>query len=275
MSYVRARNWIDLGDWGKGMDEFKLPASHELSGKQLEFHFNERNLVIRHTFHDAGSLTWKVLKGPETGRSGTETYEAIRVAHGVYFVDYVKKAEPGVSWSMALDLNTPAATILIATVPDKNRIGRRFIDRLGQGLDLSTVKLEILHASINPGPGRKTTSPHKRTADLVGKRAKYTYSRNHIYEHIYLNENFFTWHCLEGVEKGLADTEICDYFKIAEDIYFFTWREKVMPTFGAVLINFKEMRSNGKTFGLDVSSGKIINFTMGSLAEPINEIHYP
>jgi hypothetical protein len=69
--------------------------------------------------------------------------------------------------------------------------------------------------------------------------------------------------------------EICDYFKIAPDVYLFSWREKVMPTFGVVLINFKEMRSNGKTYGLDASSGKMINFYMGSVAEPINETYYP
>ena len=120
----------------------------------------------------------------------------------------------------------------------------------------------------------RSVVPHERTTDLIGKRIKYAYSSKHVYEHIYLNDRFYTWHCLAGVEKGLADTEICDYFKIAPDVYLFTWREKVMPTFGVVLINFKEMRSNGKTFGLDVASGKIINFTMGSRAEPINETNY-
>ena len=120
----------------------------------------------------------------------------------------------------------------------------------------------------------RSVVPHERTTDLIGKRIKYAYSSKHVYEHIYLNDRFYTWHCLAGVEKGLADTEICDYFKIAPDVYLFTWREKVMPTFGVVLINFKEMRSNGKTFGLDVASGKIINFNLGSRAELINETNY-
>ena len=96
-----------------------------------------------------------------------------------------------------------------------------------------------------------------------------------MYEHIYLNERFYTWHCLTGAEKGLADTEVCNYFKIDPDIYLFTWSEKIMPTFGLVVINLKEMRSNGKTFGLDITSGKFINFTMGSLAKFLNETKYP
>jgi hypothetical protein len=175
---------------------------------------------------------------------------------------------------MALDSNTRKATVIVATAPDRKSASHSFVDRLGKSLDLSTMKVEILHANVNPSSSDEPIVPHERTTDLIGKRVKYTYSSKHVYEHIYLNDRFFTWHCLAGVEEGLADTEICDYFKIAPDVYMFTWREKVMPTFGVVLINLKDMRSNGKTFGLDLTSGKLVNFTMGSRAEPINEINY-
>lgn len=274
MSHLRAKNWIDLGVWGKGMNEFKLPSSDELVGKELIFYFNVRSRVMKYVFHDASSLAWEVLEGHDKGQSSTEKYEAIRVAPNIYFVDFVKKTLPNVSVSMALDLNTRKATVLIATVPDREKVNQDFIDRLGKGIDLSTMKVDILHANINPSSPDEPVVPHKRTADLIGKRIKYAYSSQHVYEHIYLNDRFYTWHCLVGAEKGLADTEICDYFEIAQDVYLFTWREKIMPTFGVVLINFKEKKSNGKTFGLDVSSGKIINFTMGSHAEPIDVTKY-
>jgi hypothetical protein len=78
--------------------------------------------------------------------------------------------------------------------------------------------------------------------------------------------------CLSSRQR-LADTEICDYFKIAPEVYLFIWREKVMPTFGAVLINLKDMRSNGKTFGLDIGSGKYVNFSMGAVIESIVQPH--
>jgi hypothetical protein len=271
MSQFRAENWIYLGDWGKGMAEFKLPSSDELVGKELRLHYNVSNLIIRYIFHDVISLDWEILKGPDMGQIYTETYEAIHVAPKIYFVDFVKKNQPKVSVSMALDLNTGKTTVLIATVPEKKEVSQGFIDRLGKGVDLSTVKVNILHANVNPTSSDAPVVPHERTSELVGKRIRYTYSSNHIYEHIYLNERLFTWHCLKGLEEGLADTEICDYFKIAPDIYLLTWREKVMPTFGAVLINLKEMRSSGKTFGLDVASGKHVNFTMGSYAELTSE----
>jgi hypothetical protein len=268
MSQPGAKNWIDLGDWGKGMDGFKLPSVDELAGKELRLHFSAGSLIV-YKFHDATSLTWEVCRSSNKGRPESETYEAIRVAPNIYFVDFVRKNQPGVSTSVALDLNSGMATVVNATLPDKNEIGRGFADRLGKGIDLSMVKVEILHASVNPLSPDDAAAPHERTEELIGKRIKYMYSKNHVYEHIYLNHSLYTWHCLKGVEKGLADTEICDYFKIAPEVYLFIWREKVMPTFGAVLINLKEMRSNGKTFGLDIGSGKYVNFSMGAVIESI------
>lgn len=274
MSHYEATNWIDIEDWGGGMDEYKLPASDELAGKELKFYFDAGKRVANYVFHDASSLTWEVLNGLDKGQSSTETYEAISAAPNIFFVDFVRTNPPNVSVSMALDLNTRKATFVIATAPDRKSASHSFVSRLGKGLDLSTMKAEILHANVNPSSSDEPIVPHGRTTDLIGKRIKYTYSNKHVYEHIYLNDRFFTWHCLAGVEKGLADTEICDYFKIAPDVYLFTWREKVMPTSGIVLINLKDMRSNGKTFGLDLTSDKIVNFTMGSRAELINETYY-
>jgi hypothetical protein len=270
MNFHQAKSWVDLGDWGKGMDEFKLPSSDELTGKELKLRFYTSNQVIKCVFYDAESLAWGLNVSLEKRPSKTEKYEAIRIAPDIYFVDFVKNINTNVSISMALDLDTRKAIVLTATIPDRKKMKYSFQDRLGKDVDLSTIKVEIQHALINPSSPDEPISVHERTLDLLGKRIKYTYSHNRVYEHIYLNERFYTWHCLAGAEAGLADTEICDYFKITPDIYLFSWREKIMPTYGLVLINLKEMRSNGKTFGLDITSGEYINFTMGSTAEIVN-----
>jgi hypothetical protein len=274
MSRKGATCWINVSDLEEGMNEFKLPATDELIGKELKLYFNADNQVINYVFHDVSSLTWEVLYGPNKGESWAETYEAIRAAPNIFFIDFVKKNTPNVSVSMVLDLNTRKATVIIATAPTRRSAGQSFVDRPGKGLDLSTMKVEILHANVNPPSSDEPVVPHERTTDLIGKRNKYIYSSKHVYEHIYLNDRLYTWHCLKGPEKGLADTDICDYFKIAPDVYLFTWREKIIPTVGIVIINLKEMRSNGKIFGLDPTSRKIVNFTIGSRAELINERYY-
>ncbi|SPX56212.1 MoaF protein [Klebsiella pneumoniae] len=70
-----------------------------------------------------------------------------------------------------------------------------------------------LDAQPGPLPGFTTA--------LVGMRNQYTYSPTERYEHIYLNDNFYAWQCLDGVEKGLADVDRCHYVQVAEDLYLF------------------------------------------------------
>lgn len=274
MSENQAQKWVDLGEWATGMDEFKLPSSEELVGKQLTLMFNTDNKMVKYAFLDPKSLSWSNYKDTKKKPPEIETYEAIRVAPHIYFVDFVIKAKLNVSVSMVLDLATRKATVINATIPDNKKIKYSFMKKFGKDADLSSVKVEIKHAMIGPFSSDTAVATHERTNDLIGKRIKYTYGHDRVYEHIYLNERFYTWHCLVGAEAGLGDTDICDYFKIAPDIYLFSWREKIMPTFGLVLINLKEMRSNGKTFGLEIASGKYLNFTMGAIAELLNETRY-
>ena len=95
--------------------------------------------------------------------------------------------------------------------------------------------------------------PHLPTDELVGKRVQYVYSQTEAYEHIYLNEDLYTWQCLRGSEQGLADTDRCHYRRIADGLYLFVWREKVIPTLGVVLVDWACKRSNGKLFGYEGS----------------------
>jgi hypothetical protein len=270
-----ARNWVDLGEWGKGMDGFKLPSSDDLAGRTITLMFNGSRKVTRCLFRDSGFLDWDTGSGRKKRFTQNEPYEAIRIDPGIYFVDFLKWKNSAASQSLVLDLNTRGATVLTAALPGKQKATSSLLNRLGQGVDLSSIQVEIQHALINPLSPDETIPVHERTSELIGKRIQYTYSPDHVYEHVYLNDRFYTWHCLKGAEAGLADTEVCDYFKIAPDIYLFSWREKIMPTFGLVLINLKTLRSNGKTFGLDLKTGERMNFTMGAIAELVSILSPP
>jgi hypothetical protein len=265
-----AKNWVDLGEWGKGMDGFKLPSSYELAGQQITLLFNGSREVTKCTFRDAKFLNWDTNASRDKRITNNISYEAIRIDPGIYFVDFLKWKTSATSISLVLDLNAGIAIVLTATLPGKQKVKSSFINRLGQGVDLSSIQVEIQHALINPLSPDESIPVHERTSDLIGKIIQYTYSPDHVYEHVYLNDRFYTWHCLKGAEAGLADTEVCDYFKIAPYIYLFSWREKIMPTFGLVLINLKTMRSNGKTFGIDIKTGERMNFTMGAIAELVS-----
>ncbi|MFY4846670.1 MoaF C-terminal domain-containing protein [Klebsiella pneumoniae] len=109
------------------------------------------------------------------------------------------------------------------------------------------------------------------TTALVGMRNQYTYSPTERYEHIYLNDNFYAWQCLDGVEKGLADVDRCHYVQVAEDLYLFVWREKIIPTLGVILIDLQQMRTDGKIMGYQGSDfGALSNFPVGASAKLLN-----
>lgn len=251
-----AQEWLPIGGLEPGFDEHKPPATEALAGKQFDLHSDADGRTVRYVFKDGRSLTWEVLQGAESGTSGQETYEAIRVAPEIFFLDFVRQRPPRQSFTFALDFSSMRATAVIGTLVEE---GGRY-----------RVKQDFVHSSINPSSSQACAKPHERSRDLVGKRIKYTYSSMHAYEHVYLNEHRYTWHCLSGPEKGLADTEHCTCFKIAPDIYLFTWWERVVPCHAVVMVHLKEMRSTGKLFGLDTDNGKIINFTMGAYAELLN-----
>lgn len=261
-------SWIPVSTLKVDFNENKLPGTDDLSGKELLLFFSD-NQVIKYVFHDTQRLFWENVYPENKGRLFEEKYEAIKIDTGIYFFDFVKSKQPRTSVSMALNLNTGQALAITVTVPNKREVDRSILTRMNAGLDLSPMKVALAQVKIDKPFKELPPETITRTQDLIGKRIKYYYSRLHIYEHIYLNERFYCWHCLSGPEKGTADTDACDYFKLSQDIYVFIWREKVVPTAGIVIINFKNMRSNGKIFGLDIPSGKPINFTMGAYAEII------
>jgi hypothetical protein len=126
--------WLPIGGLEPGFDEYKLPPTDELESKNLKFCFDTDSSIINYVFHDQSSLAWEVLEGPEKGATGQETYEAIRVAPDIYFVDFLKKDTPGQSVTIALDLNAGKATVVVGTlVKDKGSHYKIKQDFLGTG----------------------------------------------------------------------------------------------------------------------------------------------
>jgi len=261
--------WLPVEDLEQGFNENKLYPTHALAGKDLTL-FCDNDQVIHLCFRGEGLLTFGAKENP-TGII-REAYEAFCVMPDIYFVDFVIN-ETKSSVSLILDFPKKKSLILIGKLSEW-KMNQDFISRSKAGVDLSPMAVEFIHANMDLPLEKAPIVPYERTGDLLGKRVKYTYSKMHTYEHIYLNPQFYTWHCLSGPEKGLADTDRCDYFKIASDLYLFTWREKIIPILGVVLINLKTMKTSGKLFGIEVETGKVTNFTMGAHAQLLNVTTY-
>jgi hypothetical protein len=210
----------------------------------------------------------------QSGLHERQPYFATKLRDGLFFVDFMWPRERAETITLLLDLNEQIATILIGQLPDSEEAHRSLPDRIDADDELTAVSASFLSAAIDR-PFTPETPRHKPTSDMVGRRIEYTYSPTERYEHIYLNSSLYTWHCLDGSEKGLADTDRCHYLKLAEDLYLFVWREKIVPTLGVVAVDFDALRTAGKILGYrDYRSGELANFQVGAHARVLNTTTY-
>ena len=265
-------DWITVGALAEGFapGAFILPNLADLDGRRFELVF-ENGWRIAHVFAE-GQLDWALADGSASGRS---PYRATSVRPGLYLVDFIKH-ENGQAWSVSLVLDTlsQSFTAVLGQLPQREATEQGLYRRALEGRDLTDVSVQFLHGTLDR-PWEPGACPHAPTTELVGLRNRYRYSPTEVYEHIYLNEQFYTWQCLAGVERGLCDTDRCHYYRIADELYLFVWREKIVPTLGLVMIDLKAHRSDGKIFGYaDADFAALSNFPVSSHCDVLNRTVY-
>ncbi len=271
--------WITVGALAHAFseDSYAPKATTDLAGNTLTLHLAEGG-ALEYRFESATDLFWAALDGPDAGRDGTTTsgqggtaaYFAAKLREGLYFVDHLRTDERATSVTLLLDLGRGMATVMTGRLPEEAESRQAFADRIAAGKELTAVSVAFASAAIDR-PFTPETPRHQPTLDMVGKRVEYTYSPTECYEHIYLNERFYTWHCLLGSEKGLADTDRCHYYKLADRLYLFVWREKIVPTLGSVVVDLEALRTTGKIFGYQGEGpGGLSNFPVGARARVLN-----
>jgi hypothetical protein len=268
-----ALQFIQVGELARGISEATLPPDGGLSDTSLTLHAQDHT-VTRLTFPAAGRLDWEVLEGPGAGAGGEEACLVTRPRDQVFVVDYIAGLRRATSVTIVLDLAQGAATTVVGTLPTEEEASRSAYALATEGAELTGVAVEFLPAFLDR-PFVPGEHPHVPTEELVGKRVRYVYSRTEAYEHIYLNEDLYTWQCLEGSEKGLADTDRCHCRRIGDQLYLFVWREKIIPTLGVVLVDWRDKRSTGKLFGYEASDfGALSNTPIASAATLLNVTRY-
>lgn len=212
---------------------------------------------IMHDFQSKTSLTWEIKdsiqsnNGPSS--SGSQQYKAYEVRPKIFFVDFYK-AENEEEVSLVLDTMTGQVICGISGLYDRQ--GER------------RTKTTFLNARID---GYDDVNPFPSTDDLVGKHILYSYTPLDWYEHIYLNRGTFTWHCLDGTEKGLADTEPTKVLELGKKLYMLFWSETVMPVESFIVVDLEAMRSTGRFFCWDVKPKQIVRKIFGSYATILAE----
>ena len=198
-----AARWISVGELAEsfGSDSYAPPRTAGLAGSVHTLHF-EDGIVTEYRFLSGSRLSWTLGGlGGDGPRAGEAEYFAFEVRPGIYFIDYVPAASRPTAISLVLDLTRGMATSLTAHLPGSADVGESLAARIARGDELTAVTAEFASASVDEG-FTASTPRHAPTADLVGRRVEYTYGPTERYEHIYLNEEYYTWHCLAGSEKA-------------------------------------------------------------------------
>lgn len=258
------QQFIPVGALGEGFshEPHVAPASTELAGATLRLQLPSGSSELR--IDADGTAAWADSKS-----------FAVRVTSlrpGFFLVDGVVPGDGGrrpMSLTFALDVEAGQVTMVRGWLPDSATAAESAFTRVQRGDDPTGVEVAFEHGTIGEDGGGEPT--HVPSSELVGLRNRYTYSPREVYEHIYLSQNLYTWHCLEGVERSLADTDRCQTIKLRDKLYLFVWREKIVPTFGLILIDLDQLRTDGKIFGNDqFDSNSFVNFPVGALTEIIN-----
>ncbi|HGM5491779.1 TPA: MoaF C-terminal domain-containing protein [Serratia fonticola] len=234
----------------------------DLAGTTLAFHFAEAE-TVHCRFNDDQTLQW--------GEQRVD-YRATSIRSGILFIDFLDPQQANSSVTLVCDRQQGNFTAVYGQLPQESQARLDAFSRVEQGLPLTAVNAEFRFGRLDSSNGPLP----QFTDELIGMRNLYTYSPTERYEHIYLNDNFYAWQCLDGVEKGLADVDRCHYVKVAEKLYLFVWREKIIPTLGVVMIDLQEMRTDGKILGYQGSDfSSLSNFAVGAHAQILNTTHYP
>jgi hypothetical protein len=251
-------DWTSLTEMADGFDEYRPLLSSALAGRRIELDcvfvgVDDSAHTFTQEFGD-GELAWSVDTGGAI-QSGRADYELFEMQPGLFFLHY-RRIEPDhpVVVTLALDLTTGQATGAIG--------------ELGLGPEPHLARQAWFQGQV-VGSDATPAAAHPPTDELIGRRVRYAYSSDDVYDHIYLSDQLFTWFCMKGAEASFGDTDRCVHWKLREKTYLFSWLEKNVGVEGMVLIDLAALRTVGIQFGVDQQSGDLVNITMGAYAMPL------
>lgn len=249
-------DWKAMDDFAAGIDTNRLPTT-DLAGQRWVL-AQAGGPPVELCFRSADQLDWS-----EGTAAGIDGYEAVEVAAGTYFLARTLADRPYDSQVTVVHLPTARTITVTSTIAAEPVPG---VPRVSQVFASGTV-------DIGDGRPIRGTEPGP-TRDLIGWRALYRYSPNHLYEHVYLNAQRYCWQCLVGEQRGHGDVDLATTWKLAPQLYVFTFREFRIPVAATWCYNLDTMRSTGRFFGL-AGDGTVRSAPGGAYITSLGRAEYP
>ena len=247
------KDWKTYDQFAYGIDTNRLPATEALAGSSHTISFEDgRRLELAFA---RGEVKWSDSKN-----SATDKAEVIEVAPNTYFVEIVFAGRSKEAETLILNIETRRALSIYSIVRDAK-------DAVGEPQVAQIFRPGVIAGGAASGP-----VPHE-SRDLIGLRAHFTYSPNHVYEHTYLSSQRYAWQCLVGVQRGHGDVDLTTTYKFDENLYIFTFREFKIAVASTFFYNFNDMRSTGKFLGI-TGDGRIQNSPAGAFIRKASMTYY-
>lgn len=250
----RPADWKNYEDFAAGIDTNRLPPTAALRGQKWDLSLANRRPKV--SFLAADQLTWDDGTACDTG-----SYESILVGPDTYFVDITFDSRPREALTLIANTATGSALTVLSVARTEEIPGRPLVEQI--------FEVGMLG---NTGAAARVIRPAP-TRDLIGLRAFYRYSPNHLYEHTYLSSERYCWQCLVGEQRGHGDVDLATTYRFDTDQYVFTFREFMIPVASVFFLNFEQMRSTGKFLGL-THAGVVHNNKAGAFIEKASMTHY-
>jgi len=248
-------DWKDYDDFSAGIDTNRLPGTDELAGQTFSISLSSGQL-LSYSFKNKDSMNWKDARG-----SDEDWYEAVVVAPNVFFLDTTYTTRPRDARTLIVNTLTRRVLSILSHVCEEKVEGEPQV--------IQTFETGVLGDS-DVSPSGPLPAP---TRDLIGLRAFYRYSPNHLYEHTYLSSERYCWQNLIGEQRGHGDVDLATTYKFDEQQYVFTFREFIIPVASVFFYNFDQMRSTGKFLGI-TGDGRIENKKAGAFIQKASMTYY-
>jgi hypothetical protein len=243
---------------GLGLQRYRQPFNFELAGRSFKLVMDHDDDYTVH-FTDGHYLEWGCFG--EAGHS--YYYECNKADETTYFVNFeLEGSTPRKGYTLVLDLEQRLATL----VKSRTRFHKRYPNLVDSDFDFGAIELEGY-----PLPRRR----HAYSADLVGKRIRWTYSPEfaiiHVYYHAHYVRGTFP---PETVDFALPTQEAKDMWalnvydekstciKIKKNMYVVELIEQNMAKAGATgnsllfLMDTARVHDVGRSFGYAVDPEK-------------------
>mgnify|MGYP003630004171 CR=1 FL=1 len=246
-------DWKDYDEFAAGIDTNRLPGTDTLVGQLLEVTLdNGRRFALTFTNTNLVTVTEDDVTTNEWG-------EAVEVAPDTYFIDVTFAATPKEAESFIINTRTNRVLSIRCRIREEGEAPGE--PRVAQDWVVGQLAGEVTGMA-----------PHE-TRDLIGLRAFYDYSPNHVYEHIYLSSTRYGWQNLVGVQRGHGDTDLATTFKFDENQYVFGFREFIIPVASVFFYGWHNMRSTGKFLGV-AGDGAVQNNPAGAFIQKASMTFY-